>query len=195
MSSLPTTPEHAPAVEQTRWFIEEVQPHEPKIRAWLHARFPSIGDVDDLIQETYLRVLRARNAGKLEHPKAYLFATARNAALDRFRRNQVVSFERLADVSDSSVLVDATHASDASQREQDLDVLAAAIRGLPERCREILVLRKYHGLSHREIADRLGISPHTVNAQITVAMIKCREYFQARGLLQNPPHVSSSTKR
>ena len=195
MSSLPSTPEHAPAVEQTRWFIEEVQPHEPKIRAWLHARFPSIGDVDDLIQETYLRVLRARNAGKLEHPKAYLFATARNAALDRFRRNQVIRFERLADVTDSSVLVDATHASDATQLEQDLEVLAAAIRGLPERCREIIVLRKYHGLSHREIADRLGISPHTVNAQITVAMIKCREYFQSRGLLQTPPHVTPTSQR
>jgi RNA polymerase sigma factor (sigma-70 family) len=195
VNSLPTSPEHAPAVEQTRWFMEEVQPHEPKIRAWLHARFPSIGDVDDLIQETYLRVLRARSAGKLDHPKAYLFATARNAALDRFRRNQVISFECLADVTDSSVLVDGQRAIDATQREQELDILAAAIRGLPGRCREILVLRKYHGLSHREIADRLGISPHTVNAQITVAMIKCREYFQARGLLQPSHHVTPTSHR
>src|SRR5688572_18673021 len=128
VNSLTPSPEHSPAVEHTRWFMEEVQPHEPKIRAWLHARFPAIGDVDDLIQETYLRVLRARSAGKLDHPKAYLFATARNAALDRFRRNQVISFERLADVSDSSVLVDGQRAIDATQREQELDILAAAIR-------------------------------------------------------------------
>ena len=179
-------------LEQTRWFMEEVQPHEPKIRAWLQARFPALADVDDLIQETYLRVLRARSAGKLEHPKAYLFATARNAALDRFRRSRIVSFDSLAEVTDPSVLIDATHASDAADRQQELDILSAAIRELPERCRQVLVLRKHHGLSHREIADRLGISPHTVNAQITVAMIKCRAYFRSRGLLQPSSHETSS---
>ena len=175
--------------------MEEVQPHEPKIRAWLQARFPALRDVDDLIQETYLRVLRARRAGNLEHPKAYLFATARNAALDRFRRNKIIRFESLAEITDSSVLVDTTDASQTGERDQDFVALADAIRALPERCREVLVLRKRHGLSHREIADKLGISPHTVNAQITVAIVKCREYFRVRGLLESTPHAAPPAQR
>lgn len=195
MSPVPAAPDPSPTGELTRWFAEEVQPHEPKIRAWLQARFPQLGDIDDLIQETYLRVLRAKGAGQLEHPKAYLFATARNAALDRFRRNRVITFERLADIADSSVLVLGADSSQSADRDHELEILAAAIRSLPERCREVLVLRKHHGLSHREIAERLGISHHTVNAQITVAMVKCREFFRAHGLLPPPAHERSSSKR
>jgi RNA polymerase sigma factor (sigma-70 family) len=194
VSSLPSTPESAPAIDRTRWFLEEVQPHEPKVRAWLQSRFPSVRDVDDLIQEAYLRLFSAKGQGKIDHPKSYLFAMARNAALDRCRRNKVIAFERLADLQDSSVLVDATDASASDDRHHELAVLTAAIQTLPERCREVLILRKHHGLSqlilrkhhglsHREIAERLGISPHTVNAQITIAMVKCREYFRAHGLI------------
>ncbi|MGH8021273.1 MAG: sigma factor, partial [Opitutaceae bacterium] len=51
-------------LEQARWFREEIRPHEPELRAYLHGRFPSISDVDDLVQGTYLRLLRARAAGK-----------------------------------------------------------------------------------------------------------------------------------
>jgi len=191
----PAAPESSSAVDQTRWFLEKVQPHEPKLRAWLHARFPRLGDIDDLVQETYLRLFRARGAGRLAHPKAYLFATARNAALDRCRRERIIAFEPLAEVADSVALVEGVDAFAATERDQELKVLAAAIRALPERCRTILILRKHHGLSHRAIADRLGISPHTVNAQITVAMMKCRDYFRARGLLDNRPHATPSYPR
>lgn len=181
-------------MDQTRWFLEEVHPHEPKIRAWLQARFPQLGDIDDIVQETYLRVLRAKDSRKLDHPKAYLFATARNTAVDRFRRSQVVMFEPLADVTDPSVLADRTDATQSIDRDHELDILAAAIRALPDRCRQIIVLRKHHGLSHREIAERLGISPHTVNAQITVAMMKCRAYFRDCGLLAESHYERSQTK-
>lgn len=172
--------------------MEEVQPHEPKLRAWLHARFPKLADVDDLVQETYLRLFRAKRAAVLDHPKAYLFATARNAALDSFRRQQIVAFERLTDIGDSSVLMAAAENNESPDRDRELEALSAAIRALPERCREVMILRKHHGLSHREIAARLGISPHTVNAQITVAMMKCRDYFRQRGLIKDCPHEASS---
>ncbi|MDP3070000.1 MAG: sigma-70 family RNA polymerase sigma factor [Opitutaceae bacterium] len=194
--SLPSaTPAQFPSVDQTRWFLKEVQPHESKLRAWLHARFPKLGDVDDILQETYLRIVRAKGTGRVSHPKAYLFATARNAALDHYRRNQIVAFERLAEITDSSVLIEEAHAAEPTDHDQELEILTAAIRALPERCREVLILRKHHGLSHREIADQLGISPHTVNAQITVAMKKCREYFRLHGLTEDRPNEASSLRR
>lgn len=136
------------------------------------------------MQEAYLKVLRARAAGRIEHPKAYLFNTARNAALDRVRRERVVSFERLTDLEISSVLEDNGDLMSTADLDSELELLAAAVRALPSRCREVLVLRKYHGLSHEEIAGRLGITRNTVNAQITAAMIRCRQYFSDHGLLR-----------
>jgi RNA polymerase sigma-70 factor (ECF subfamily) len=170
--------------EDARWFTEEIQPHEPMLRAWLRAKFPQLHDHDDVVQDAYLRLFRAKGDGKLDHPKAYLYKTARNAALDRCRRGRILAFEPIIDAEESSRLEDKRPtAEDLSARDLELAMLTEAIRALPERCRTILVLRKHHGLSHREIAGRLGISPHTVNAQITAAMIKCRAYFQQQGLL------------
>ena len=50
-------------LETARWYDEEFRPHAPALRAWLRAQFPSLLDPDDLVQESYLRLLRARNSG------------------------------------------------------------------------------------------------------------------------------------
>jgi len=56
---LPSTATAAPSLEHARWFHEEVQPYEEKLRAYLRHRFPTIRDVDDIVQETYARLFRA----------------------------------------------------------------------------------------------------------------------------------------
>jgi hypothetical protein len=80
MSALPS--------DDTRWFAAEVQPHDAALRGWLRARFPALGDVDDVVQETYTRVLqiRARDPLRQHAVKPLLFTTARNLALDELRR-------------------------------------------------------------------------------------------------------------
>lgn len=176
----PVTP---PTPELSRWFTEQIQPLEPKLRAWLRARFPQLDDLDDLVQDTYLRLFRTQGAGKFEQPKAYLYTTAKNAALDRYRRRQIVSFESLAEFPRLDVQEEAPNAFAVSDLKSNIDALADALQKLPERCREVLILRKHYGLTHKQIAEKLGISPHTVNKQITVGMLRCREYFRKNGLL------------
>jgi hypothetical protein len=65
-----------PDSELGQWFAAHVQPHEPVLRAWLRSRFKSETDLDDVVQETYLRLLRARERGEVTSPKAFLFAVA-----------------------------------------------------------------------------------------------------------------------
>jgi RNA polymerase sigma-70 factor (ECF subfamily) len=85
--------------------------------------------------------------------------------------------------SDTSCVFDAAPSvPETVSRKQETDLLAAAIAELPPRCREILVLRKFENLSHREIAQRLGIAEHTVEAQLTKALHRCEEYFSRHGL-------------
>src|SRR6188768_720441 len=90
--------------EQTRWFTEEVQPHEKSLRAYVLGMFPSLPDIDDLVQESYARLIRAKKAGRINYARAFLFTTARNIALDFFRRRQVVTIHSVADMAELSVV-------------------------------------------------------------------------------------------
>lgn len=80
--SLSPTPSEVSDVEHTtaRWFAEEVEPHEPRLRAWLTGRFPMLQDVDDVVQDAYMRLFRARDKGGVRSVRAFLFIAAYNAA-------------------------------------------------------------------------------------------------------------------
>jgi RNA polymerase sigma factor (sigma-70 family) len=165
---------------QARWFEEQVQPHEAMMRAWLHSRFPDLGDADDVIQEAYVRVLQAHERGELQYPKAFLFATARNLVLDQLRRQKIARFEPLVETDALSVLDESGDTVETVAANQELALLTEAIQLLPDRCRQIFTLRKIYGLSQKEIAQRLEISEHTVSAQLSIGVHKCTEFFRAR---------------
>jgi len=168
--------------EHARWFTEEVQPHEPELRAFLSRRFPTVRDIDDLVQESYARLMRAKHAGSIMDPRAYLFTTARNAALDLFRRRPIVSIDDLEESGRLSVVDDSPNAAESASSAQEIELLIEAIQSLPKRCREVLTLRKLHGLSYRDVATRLGITENTVNAQLAIGVVRCRQYLAARGV-------------
>ncbi len=167
--------------EQARWFVDEVLPHEGKLRAWIRARFPAVTDVDDLVQDAYSRLLRAHGSGPIANPKAFLFVTARNLALNQLRHR---GYERPAgatEIDPLSVFDDALGAPEALAHREDFQTLIEAIQSLPDRCRQVITLRKIYGLSQRETAERLGISENTVEAQGAIGLRKCIEFFRRRG--------------
>lgn len=162
------------------WFAQHLQPHEPMLRAWLHSRYPTGVDVDDIVQEAYLRVLQARAASPVRSPKAFLFATARNLALDQVRRGQVVRFEPLVETDSWAVLDEGEGIPETIAHNQELETLTEAIQSLPDRCRQIFTLRKVYGMPQAEIAKKLGVSTHTVSAQLTIGLNKCNEFMHRR---------------
>jgi RNA polymerase sigma-70 factor (ECF subfamily) len=165
-----------------RWFTENVLPHDGALRGWLRSRFPALTDPDDLVQEAYSRVIRAHAHGPIESVKGFLFTTARNLALDQLRRRQVVGIEPIAEIESLSVLEDKPGVPEAVCRTQELELLTLAIQSLPERCRQVLTLRKIYGLSQKEIAAQLGISEHTVEAQVANGVRRCAEFLARHGL-------------
>lgn len=181
--SLPVPRESpAPASDDARWFANEVQPHESRLRSWLRARFPTLTDADDVVQESYIRLIRARGSRSIRDPKSYLFATAFNVALDLFRRKQPVSIGDAGDLERLSVEEDRPGASAAASLAEELQLLREAIEALPARCRRVFTLRKLYGLTHREIAAQLNISEKTVEEQVSRATRRCAVFLRRRGL-------------
>jgi RNA polymerase sigma factor (sigma-70 family) len=167
--------------DNSKWFTAELAPHEQALRAYL-CGLVNPSEIDDIVQETYARLLRARDRGNIVSPRGLLFATARNAARDLFRRRTTANTISVTEIDEARVIDSAPNAAEIADRHQQTDLLAAAIAELPPRCREILVLRKFENLSHREIAQKLGISQHTVESQLTPALHRCMEFFARRGL-------------
>jgi RNA polymerase sigma factor (sigma-70 family) len=170
-----------PDPEIARWFAEDVQPHEPALRAWLRSRFPTLTDTDDLVQESYTRLLRARATGSIACAKAFLFVTARNLALNQLRHLRHERPEGITEMDASGVLDSGVAIPESVARAEDLQLLIHAIQSLPDRCRQIMTLRKIYGLSQKEVAAQLGISEHTVEAQGAIGLRKCIEYFRHHG--------------
>lgn len=166
---------------EAAWFERELKPHEPMLRAWLKAQFVTARDVDDVIQEAYVRVLRARAAGEVKAPKAFLFVTARNLVLMQLRHREVTRIEALTEEAFAGILDEGTDVAAEVARSQELELLTQAIQALPTRCRQILTLRKIYGMSQREVAQEMGISEHTVEAQGTIALRKLGEFFERHG--------------
>ncbi len=167
--------------EQTRWYREHLQPHEPMLRAWLNSRYAEQVDVDDLVQEALIRVLRAKGEGDLQSPKAYFFAIARNLALDHIRRSKVVFNETLLNNEAMELLDESESIEEIVSRNHELEVLTEAIQALPERCRRVFTLSKVYGMTYNQIAEEMGITFNTVSAQIAIGLSKCGEYMRKHG--------------
>lgn len=169
--------------EQNRWFTEEVQPHETSLRSYLRNAYPTVRDVDDVVQESYIRLLKARTVHPIQCARAFLFGIARRLAVDVIRKERrTTAHEVVMDLNSLSVLEGKADAAEASSSQEEIALLAEAIHSLPSRCREIMILRKLDRLSHQEIAQRLGIAVPTVEVQISRGMDKCTRYLRSRGV-------------
>jgi RNA polymerase sigma factor (sigma-70 family) len=167
--------------EENIWFRAEILPHELFLRNWLLSRYANETEVDDIIQEAYLRIIQSKESGGMQAPKAYLFAIARNIAVNRLRRSKIVQFDSLTDFDISSVLDEETPALESISFNQELEMLNKAIESLPNRCRQIFTLRKLYSMPQPEIAKKLGISVNTVAAQLKIGYQKCVEFMESNG--------------
>lgn len=171
------------SAEQTRWFAEEVHRHDSSLRSYLNHSFPTVReDVDDVVQESYLRMWKVRAAQPIHSAKAFLFRVARNIALDRIRHHQASPIDNVSHLEGLSVLEDKPNAAEDVSRRERIRLLADAIADLPTRCRETFILHKIKGLSRKEVAAQLRLSDRTVGVQTERACKRCAEYLRKRGV-------------
>jgi RNA polymerase sigma factor (sigma-70 family) len=148
--------------ERALWLARNVLPHEPMLRAWLQKRLVPGIDPDDIVQETYARLSLLESVDDIREVRGYLVRTAHSAMIDLLRRSQVVPINSLARLEDLDTALDELDPETIALDRDELGRLAIAIAQLPARTGEVFTLRRVHGLSQREVAERLGIAESTV---------------------------------
>ena len=152
------------------WFMREVMPLEPMLTRFLQRNWRAEAEIADLRQEAYARVYEAAQRERPLQVKPFLFQVARNLMIDRLRKQSVVSLDAMADFEWLNIPDDKPSSERTLMARQELKLLQAALRDLPPRCRQVVMLRRIEGLSQKEVAQQLGITIETVQTQIAKAM-------------------------
>lgn len=165
------TPSALPPSADNAWFKAEVQVHETSLKSYLRSAFPGVRDVEDVVQESYLRVWRARAKGTVDSVRGFLFRAARNLSLDKVRSADYRRTTTQGGLEAFCSLVDphCPH-QQADLQEVRTKLLAEAITQLSPRQQDVIILCKIKNLSRAEAARALGITPSTLDNQMTRAM-------------------------
>jgi RNA polymerase sigma factor (sigma-70 family) len=151
--------------------------HYPDLLRFLRRKLRDETDAADLVQESFARWLdfESHGQGGVRAPRAFLFRVAQNLLRDYWQRQS----RHAAAVQDGQTAEGRMHDMIPSperevERQQRVTQLAQVIRELPPKCREAFTLHKFAGLSHAEVALRMGISRNMVEKHVIHAMLYIR---------------------
>jgi len=183
----PSLPNQAPAAgappgpDPAIWFKEEVHVHDGQLKSYLKGAFPSVRDVEDVVQESYLRIWKRQALRPVDSTKSFLFTIARNLAINFLRREKgsPIAFE--GDLTSLSVLDDGAHVAERLSDREKIELLGVALAALPPKRRAILFLHKFEGLPQAEVAGKFGITPKAVERHVAKALQSCTEFLRRKG--------------
>jgi len=132
-------------------------------------------DARDLAQETFARALAHCGENRPKNPQAWIMRIARNACLDMTRRKKSRGPQH--PISEFTAL-DRDTPEIRAGREEEIRIVRKAIRRLPLRLRDVLVLREYAELSYQEIAQTLRIGSGTVMSRLNRARRAVLRFYQ-----------------
>ena len=166
--------------ERALWLGQYILPHEAALRAWLSRRTIGGLEVDDIIQETYARLITMPSIEPIRDPKSYLFQVAKSVIATNLRGLKVVAIT----ISDTEILnlaADDPSAEVQLSDREELQRLIEAIAALPEPTRTIFRLRRIEQLPQRSIAERMQMPESTVEKHISRALLHLSNLFGRGG--------------
>lgn len=164
-----------------QWFMDEILPLEPMLLASARKLADDPDAARDLVQEAFARLLTAEGWAQIDAPHPYLLRMMRNLTFEKLRRAKIARFEQLALAEDFEVVDESPDAFRVVSGREQLAHLDAALKGLPDRCRRVFVMRRIEERSPREIAKHLGVSPSTLEKRLARA-----HYLIAKALAATP---------
>ncbi len=157
--------------------------HGSALRAYFRKRVRNVDDVDDYVQEVYARVLSAAPSQKIDSWRGFLLRVASNLITDGFRRDQTRMKSSHITLDDILNLTDGTPtAEDGVHARQQLKLVTEALSSVEPMARDVFLLVRVEGLTHREAAERFGIETKQASRHIERVLAQL-----TRALARNSP--------
>lgn len=135
-------------------------------------------DIEDVVQEVYLKAFTTEKERSIEQPKAFLFSIAKNLALNELNRKSRQMTGYLEECQPEMTEQGTPTTEHEIQAQQSLGKYCEAVAELPDKSRRVYILRKVHGLKHKEIAQRLDMSLSSVEKHLKLGLESCRNYMR-----------------
>jgi RNA polymerase sigma-70 factor (ECF subfamily) len=176
MSDRPEQPVRQWSDSDRSRFVERLfAAHRTALMQYLTRLFGSSEDAEEIVQETYIRLLKFEDLGQLDSEvRRFLFRIATNLARDRFRQRKARAYDAHVPFD----MVDLEGHGEAPEEIVDWDtgmaVLKQALLDLPPRHRQVFLLHVTENMSYRTIAKHLGVSTKTVERDLAMVLELCQ---------------------
>lgn len=162
------------------------------LKLYMSRFFSSSHDVEDVLQDVFIRIVEAERTTPIAMPKAFIYKVARNLALNEKSRasnllNIVLEDDELERIAVSITL------EDMIEQEQRFEHFCSSVNKLPPQCKKVFIMKKVHGLSNIDIAQQLNISVGTVDKHLAKGLIDCKNDLQRMGHLFAESREKTST--
>ena len=150
--------------------------HQSFLKRFLTRFLPCSHDIEDVVQDSYLKALCAEKNQEIHSPKAFLFRIARNEALKELRKKsrRITDYIEELDIPEAST--SDTSVEDSSIAKQRLGLFCQSALEMTPKCRKAFLMCKVYGFSYKEIASRLGISVSGVEKHVARGLEICNAY-------------------
>ena len=137
-------------------------------------------EAEDIVHSAFVRFVGMESPFSVENPRAFLYTTSYNIAIDVKRHNQVQNRYEQAVSDNDAEIVEARSPEREVEGKQHLGIISRALWGMPKKRRQLLLMSRFDGLSYAEIARQVGLSETIVRKHVANALADCHKALQAQ---------------
>lgn len=147
--------------------------HRQELCDYLQSRYAGCNfDPEDIVQTAFIKLAETKDSGKIKNPRAFLFATVRNIAIDEFRKTKIRLTHKQDLQSRDKEVTDSFSPENVLLERQELELINTALKTLPKIQRSVLLLHRLDKLTYSQIASKYGLSETTVRRHVAGAIEK-----------------------